>query len=83
MTTIRLTAHGEELLDKELARRPGQSPEQVVERALEVLIEKDVRDAQLAAQECREAASMIRKLRKGVTLGGLEIKDLVREGRKY
>ena len=30
----------------------------------------------------REAAQRIRKMRKGVTLGGLKLKDLVDEGRR-
>lgn len=30
----------------------------------------------------RKAAEMIRKMRKGVTLGGLRVKDLVSEGRQ-
>jgi hypothetical protein len=30
-----------------------------------------------------EAVADIRELRKGITLGGLKIKDLINEGRKY
>jgi hypothetical protein len=30
-----------------------------------------------------EAVADIRELRKGVTLGGLRIRDLINEGRKY
>jgi len=33
-------------------------------------------------QKARAAAASIRELRKGVTLGGLKIKDLVAEGRR-
>jgi len=83
MTTITLTDHGQELLSKELARRPGESPERVIERALEALQDRETQDSQMAAQECRDAASTIRELRKGVTLGGLKIRDLIREGHKY
>jgi hypothetical protein len=83
MTTITLTTHGEELLKEELARRPQESPEQVVERALEALQAKEAENSQRSVQECEEAASMIRKLRKGITLGGLKIKDLIHEGHKY
>jgi hypothetical protein len=83
MKTITLTTHGEELLQQELARRPDESPEQVVERALEVLLEMETQNSRLGVQECQEAASMIRQLRKGITLGGLKIKNLIREGRKY
>jgi prevent-host-death family protein len=38
--------------------------------------QKDRRDVAKAVEELRE-------LRKGVTLGGLKIKDLINEGRKY
>jgi hypothetical protein len=34
-------------------------------------------------QTAAEAVADIRRLRKGVTLGGLKIKDLIVEGRKY
>jgi hypothetical protein len=34
-------------------------------------------------QECQEAAARIRELRQGVTLGGLNIKELIHEGHKY
>jgi hypothetical protein len=83
MTTITLTTHGEELLREELARRPHESPEQVVERALEALLAKKAGNSERTVQECQEAASMIRTLRKGITLGGLKIKDLIHEGHKY
>ncbi len=83
MTTITLTSHGEKLLRKELARHPDESAEQVVERALEALSEKETQPAENREKECREAASAIRKLRKGITLGGLRIKDLIHEGHKY
>ena len=33
-------------------------------------------------ERCRKAAQEIRKMRKGVTLGGLRIKDLINEGRR-
>jgi len=34
-------------------------------------------------QECQEAAASIRELRKGVTLGELNIQELIHEGHKY
>jgi hypothetical protein len=33
--------------------------------------------------ECQDAAASIRELRKGVTLGGLNMQDLIHEGHKY
>ena len=59
-----------------------QSPEEVITRALETLTEKEP----LLSEDQRtpaEAVADIRDLRKGVTLGGLKIRDLINEGRKY
>ena len=41
MSTIRLTPHSEELLQKQLTRGPYRSPEEVIERALETLAQKE------------------------------------------
>ena len=77
---VTLTPHGEELLKDQLARNTGSSPEEILERALETL-------AGQAPPERRkttaEAVAHIRESRKGVTLGGLKIKDLIHEGHKY
>ncbi len=57
--------------------------------APESYAEKMVRDGLTNASSApslasaRAAAAKIRELRKGNTLGGLSIKDLVNEGRKY
>lgn len=37
MSTIRLTLHSQELLQKQLARGPYRSPEEVIKRALDTL----------------------------------------------
>jgi hypothetical protein len=78
---VTLTPHGEELLRAELARQAGSSPEQILERALETLAER----APTAERKKTpaEAVAHIRESRKGVTLGGLKVKDLIDEGRKY
>jgi len=41
MSTIRLTPHSEELLQKQFTRGPYRSPEEVIERALETLAQKE------------------------------------------
>jgi Arc/MetJ-type ribon-helix-helix transcriptional regulator len=41
MNTIHLTPHGEELLQEQLARGSYRSPEEVIERALEALAERE------------------------------------------
>jgi hypothetical protein len=83
-TTVRLTPHGEALLQKQLANGPYRSPEEVVERALETLA-KDTEQSGRApsGKTPSEAVADILENRKGVTLGGLKIKDLIHEGRKY
>jgi hypothetical protein len=79
---ITLTPHGEELLKEQLERTTGSSPEQIVERALEIFA-----GTQGPAPERKktpaEAVAHIRKSRKGVRLGGLKIKDMIHEGHKY
>jgi Arc/MetJ-type ribon-helix-helix transcriptional regulator len=78
--TVRLTPHGEVLLQKQLANGSYRSPEEVVERALETLA-KNSDQSRLAptTKTPAEAVADIREIRKGVTLAGLRIKDLIRE----
>jgi len=85
MSTIHRPAHGEELLREQLLRGPYRTPEEVIERALETLAQKE-RDASPTAPSTRtpaEAVADILELRKGVRLEGLKIKDLIHEGHKY
>ena len=58
------------------------SPEEVVTRALEILAEKELPTIE-RKRTVAEVVEHIRESRKGVTLGGLKIKDLINEGRKY
>jgi len=85
MSTIRLTPHSEELLQKQLARGPYRSPEEVIEQALENLAQKDSRPSQLggATKTPAEAVADILEIQKRNRLSGLKIKDLIQEGRKY
>jgi hypothetical protein len=78
---ITLTRHAEELLNEELARTGG-SPEAVIERALEQLTDRE-RGAPSSSKTPAQAVADIRELRRGVTLGGIKVTDLIREGRKY
>ena len=80
---VTLTPHGEELLRAELARQAGSSPEQILERALERLAEEPPVPGTERKLTAAEAVDDILELRKGVTLGGLKIKDLIHEGHKY
>jgi hypothetical protein len=76
--TVNLTPHAEMLL-QQLAY--AGSPEQVVERALERLAaERPIAAKQMTPDE---AVERIRRLRQGITLGDVSIKELINEGRKY
>jgi len=78
---VTLSGHAEELLKAELSRKAGSSPEEIVERALEKLVEPQQRAEQRKTPA--EAVADIFELRKGVTLGGLKIRDLIHEGHKF
>jgi hypothetical protein len=76
---VTLSPHAEKLLKAVLARRAGSSAEEIVERALEKLAEQPAERKRTPA----EAAEHIRESRKGITLGGLKIKDHIHESHKY
>ena len=84
-TTIRLTPHSEELLQEQLARGPYRSPEEVIERALETLAQKESVPLRLgpSTKSPAEAVADILEIQKRNRLGGLKIKDLIHEGHKY
>lgn len=80
---VRLTRHSEELLKDYLAHGGFHSPEEVIEHALELLVEKETSAAEPSRQKtAAEAVADILELRKGVRLGGLKIKDLIHEGHR-
>jgi Arc/MetJ-type ribon-helix-helix transcriptional regulator len=85
MNRIRLTPHGEQLLQEQLARGPYRSPEEVIERALETLAQKESASLHLApsTKSPAEAVADILEIQKRNRLGGLKIKDLIHEGHKY
>jgi hypothetical protein len=76
--TVHLTPHAEELLQRLVH---SSSPEQVVEEALERLAAE--RGTVWKRMTPQEAVDRIRELRKGTTLGGISVKELINEGRKY
>jgi Arc/MetJ-type ribon-helix-helix transcriptional regulator len=80
--TLTLDPHGEELIAAQLRSGRYHSPEEVVTRALETLAEKEP-PAVKRKKTSAEAIAHIRQSRKGVTLGGLKIKDLIHEGHRY
>lgn len=80
---LTLDTHGEQLIAAHLRSGLYQSPEEVVTRALEILAEREQDAATTGTMTPAEAVDDIRALRKGVTLGGLSVRDLINEGRKY
>jgi Arc/MetJ-type ribon-helix-helix transcriptional regulator len=75
--TVTLDAHGEQLVAAHLRSGLYQSPEEVVTRALETLAAKEPDAVPAGTMSPAEAVADIRELRKGVTLGGLRIRDLI------
>ena len=80
--TLTLDPREEQLVAACLSTGRYHSPEEVVARALETLAEKEA-PASPRKRTAAEAVAHMRETRKGVTLGGLKIKDLIIEGRKY
>lgn len=85
MNMIRLTPHSEELLQEQLARGSYRSPEEVIERALETLAQKESIPVCLgpSPKSPDEAVADILEIQKRNRLGGLKIKDMIHEGHKY
>ena len=79
---VTLDSRGEELLSAQLRSGRYSSPEEVVTRALETLTEKEPPQTPRKKTPA-EAVTDIRELRKGVSLGGLKIRDLIDKGRKH
>ncbi len=77
--TVNLTPHAEALL-QQLAH--AGSPEEVVERALERLAAEQPIPPKPGMTPA-EAVERILQLRERNTLGGIPIKELIYEGRKY
>jgi len=80
--TLTLDPHSEQLVAAHLRSGRYHSPEEVVTRALETLTEKEP-PAIERKKTPAEAVAHIRESRRGVTLGGLRIKDLIHAGHKY
>ena len=79
---LTLDPHSEQLVAAHLLTGRYHSPEEVVTRALETLAVQEPPVPQRKRTPA-EAVAHIRESRKGVTLGGLKIKDLIHEGHRY
>ena len=79
---LTLDPYVEQLVEAHLRTGRYRSPEEVVTRALESRTEREQPGTQ-RKKTVAEAVAHIRESRKGVTLGGLKIKDLIHQGHKY
>jgi Arc/MetJ-type ribon-helix-helix transcriptional regulator len=80
--TLSLGTHGEHLVEAHLRTGRYHSAEDVVTRALETLTEKEPPTPH-GKKTPAEAVAHIRASRKGVTLGGLKVEDLIHKGHRY
>ncbi len=55
---------------------------ELAEQGEEILITRHGKEVALDRESAKRTAAEIREMRQGVTLGGLQIKDLINEGRK-
>jgi hypothetical protein len=84
--TVRLSPHGQQLLESALARGLGHSAEEVVERALEAATGAVETPFEEERERRRQAVASMIAFREEyhLTLGpGERIQDLIHEGRKY
>jgi Arc/MetJ-type ribon-helix-helix transcriptional regulator len=80
---LTLNPEHERMVNEEIQAGHYRNAEEVIGSALEALREKRQGFLRRAEQrDPKRAAARIRERRKGVTLGGLRIKDLVDEGRR-
>lgn len=86
LMTVQLTPHGQQLLEAALARGVGRSPEEVVERALEVATGAAATLSEEEREQRRQAVASMLAFGEEyhLTLGpGERIQDLIHEGHKY
>jgi Arc/MetJ-type ribon-helix-helix transcriptional regulator len=80
--TITLRPEYERMIAQAIQSGAYQSPDQVVERALEALSGQSDKTNLPPVTRSQLAGKRIRELRRGVTLGGIPIKELIEEGRE-
>jgi Arc/MetJ-type ribon-helix-helix transcriptional regulator len=81
--TLTLNPKHERIINEELQAGHYRSAEEVIGCALEALRERELGLLQRGEKrDPKRAAARIRERRKGATLGGLRIRDLVNEGRR-
>jgi Arc/MetJ-type ribon-helix-helix transcriptional regulator len=76
-----LKPHQEQLVQEAINSGHYQSVDEFLDEALSAW-KSGAAQQRYDLQTARAAAASIRELRKGITLGGLKIKDLVAEGRR-
>jgi Arc/MetJ-type ribon-helix-helix transcriptional regulator len=73
---IKLTPDQEQIIQEEIQSGHFHTPDEVLDHALAALREKQER-----VRRAQAAAAKIRELSRGLSLGGLKVKDLIEEGR--
>jgi Arc/MetJ-type ribon-helix-helix transcriptional regulator len=80
--TVELTPETERLVREELRTGHFRSAGELVDRAVQVMLEKERRDQSPSGKTRAEAVAHIRELRMGARLPeGVTIKDLITKGR--
>ena len=83
---VTLTPHAEKLVEAALARGLGNSPEEIVERALETIAREDAVLSEEEKERRRQAVDGMRAFgeKHHLSFGpGERIKDLLHEGHKF
>ena len=83
--TVTLTPLAEQLVREQVSQGIARSPEEAVEQALVSIAPAKRRGGSLPEvhKTAVEAVTSILKLQERNTLGGLQIKDLIQEGRRF
>ena len=81
--TLTLDSRGEQLIAAHLRSGQYDSPEELVNHALDALTDHETSAAAVKNMTPEEAVDDILELRRGLSLGGLRVKDMIDEGRKY
>jgi Arc/MetJ-type ribon-helix-helix transcriptional regulator len=78
--TVQLSPEQQHVIDQAMESGKYRSVDEVLDSALEGMRQRE--GIRPSLQRTREAVDRIRELRKGFTLGGISIKELIEDGRE-
>ncbi len=81
--SIELKPETERLVQEEIRSGHFQNIDELIVEGVRAFREKTSNQVLFSNECAAEAVSRLRELRKGVTLGGLKIKDLAHEGHRF